>query len=104
PDSRCTPKWPSGFGGREFRYPSFNKGDAVSEAIGGCREEQGETIGSFIERMGVTSTVAGGVAESSQPQSDPLDQLKKLAELRDSDAITPAEYEEHKRKLLAKLA
>lgn len=64
----------------------------------------GETIGSFLERMGVTSSVAGGVAESSQPQSDPLDQLKKLAELRDSDAITPAEYEEHKRKLLAKLA
>ena len=64
----------------------------------------GETIGSLLERMGVTSGVAGDVAESSQSQADPLDQLKKLAELRDSDAITPVEYEEHKRKLLAKLA
>ena len=64
----------------------------------------GETIGGVLERIGVTSGVAGGVAESSQPQPDALDQLKKLAELRDSDAITPGEYEEHKRKLLAKLA
>jgi hypothetical protein len=63
-----------------------------------------EAIGDFLRRMGVTSSVAGGVAESSQPPTDPLDQLKKLAELRESDAITPAEYEEHKRKLLAKLA
>lgn len=54
--------------------------------------------------MGVTSSVAGGVVESSQPPPDPLDQLKKLAELREADAITPGEYEEHKRKLLAKLA
>ena len=67
-------------------------------------KNMGETIGSLPGRMGVTSSVAGGVAESSQPQFDPLDQLKKLAELRDSDAITPAEYEEHKRELLAKLA
>ena len=57
-----------------------------------------------MRRVGVTSSVAEGVAESSQPSFDPLDQLKKLAELRESDAITPAEYEEHKRKLLAKLS
>jgi hypothetical protein len=30
--------------------------------------------------------------------------LKKLAELRESDAITAQDFEEHKRKLLAKLA
>jgi hypothetical protein len=46
-----------------------------------------EAIGDLLRRMGVTSSVAGGVAESSQPPTDPLDQLKKLAELRDSDAI-----------------
>jgi hypothetical protein len=63
-----------------------------------------EAIGDLLRRMGVTSSVAGGVVESSQPPTDPLDQLKKLSELRDSDAITPAEYEEHKRKLLAKLS
>jgi Short C-terminal domain len=64
-----------------------------------------EAIGDLLRRMGVTSSsVAGGLAESSEPQTDPLDQLKKLAELRDSDAITPGEYEEHKRKLLAKLS
>jgi len=43
-------------------------------------------------------------AASAGVGSDPLDQLKKLAELRDSDAITAAEYEEHKRLLLAKLS
>ena len=63
-----------------------------------------EALGDLLRRMGVTSSVAEGVAESSQPPIDPLDQLKKLAELRESDAITPAEYEEHKRKLLAKLS
>jgi hypothetical protein len=63
-----------------------------------------EAIGDLLRRMGVTSSVAGGVAEASQPPTDPLDQLKKLAELRESDAITPAEYDEHKRKLLAKLS
>lgn len=64
----------------------------------------GEAVGDLLRRVGVTQSVAGGVAEPSQPQTDPLDQLKKLAELRDSDAITPAEYDEYKRKLLAKLA
>jgi hypothetical protein len=64
----------------------------------------GEAFGALMRRMGVTSDVAGGVVESSQPRSDPLDQLKKLAELRESEAITPAEYAEHKQKLLAKLA
>jgi hypothetical protein len=63
-----------------------------------------EAIGELLRRMGVTSSVAGGVAEATQPPADPLDQLKKLAELRESEAITDAEYEEHKRKLLAKLA
>jgi hypothetical protein len=64
----------------------------------------GEAIGDLLRRMGVTSSVASSVGESAQTATDPLDQLKKLAELRESDAITPAEYEEHKRKLLAKLA
>jgi hypothetical protein len=64
----------------------------------------GEAFGALMRRMGVTSDVVGGVVESSQPRSDPLDQLKKLAELRESEAITPAEYAEHKQKLLAKLA
>jgi hypothetical protein len=64
----------------------------------------GEAISDLLRRMGVTSSVASGLAESSQPPPDPLDQLKKLAELRQLEAITPAEYEEHKRKLLAKLA
>jgi hypothetical protein len=63
-----------------------------------------EALGDLMRRVGVTSSVAEGVAESYQPSFDPLDQLKKLAELRESDAITPAEYEEHKRKLLAKLS
>ena len=61
-------------------------------------------LGGLLRRMGMTSSVAAGVAESSEPRPDPLDQLKKLADLRESDAITPAEYEEHKRKLLAKLS
>jgi Short C-terminal domain len=63
-----------------------------------------EAFGDVLRRLGITSSVAGGVAESAQPPTDPLDQLKKLAELRESDAITPGEYEEHKRKLLAKLS
>jgi hypothetical protein len=63
-----------------------------------------EATGDLLRRIGVTSSVAGGVAESSQPPPDPLDQLKKLAELRESDGLTPVEYEEHKRKLLAKLS
>jgi hypothetical protein len=63
-----------------------------------------EALGDLMKRIGVTSSVAEGVAESAQPPTDPLDQLKKLAELRESDAITPVEYEEHKRKLLAKLS
>jgi Short C-terminal domain len=66
--------------------------------------ETSEALGDLLRRMGVTSTLAGGVAESSEPAPDPLDQLKKLAELRESDAITPAEYEEAKRKLLAKVS
>ena len=63
-----------------------------------------QAVGGLLRRMGVTSSVVGGVAESSQPPTDPLDQLKKLAELRESDAITPTEYETHKRELLAKLS
>ena len=63
-----------------------------------------EAIGDLLRRMGGASSVAGGVADSAQSAADPLDQLKKLAELRDSDAITPAEYDQHKRQLLAKLA
>lgn len=66
--------------------------------------EASHALGSVIRRMGLTPDVASGVAESSQPPPDPLDQLKKLAELRDSDAITPAEYEETKRRLLAKVS
>jgi hypothetical protein len=68
------------------------------------QKNMSEAIGDLMRRLGITSSVAGGVAESAQPPTDPLDQLKKLAELRESDAITLAEYEEHKRKLLAKLA
>jgi Short C-terminal domain len=64
----------------------------------------GGAIGDLLRRMGITSDVAGGALESSQTPVDALDQLKKLAELRESDAITPAEYAEHKQKLLAKLA
>jgi hypothetical protein len=63
-----------------------------------------QTVGAALRRLGLTADVASGVAESSQPTPDPLDQLKKLAELRDSDAITAAEYEETKRKLLAKVS
>jgi hypothetical protein len=36
-----------------------------------------EAIDDLLRRMGVTSSVAGGVAESSQPPTDPLDQLKE---------------------------
>lgn len=48
--------------------------------------------------------VAGGMAEATGGAPDPLDQLKKLAELREIDAITISEFEEHKARLLAKLA
>jgi hypothetical protein len=76
--------------------------------VGGERVDvvrnMGEAIGDVFRRIGVTSSVAGGVAESSQAYTDPLDQLEKLAELRESKAITPAEYEETKRKLLAKVS
>ena len=50
-----------------------------------------EAFGDVLRRLGITSSVAGGVADSAQPPTDPLDQLKKLAELRESDAITPME-------------
>jgi hypothetical protein len=63
-----------------------------------------EAVGDLLRRLGITSSVVCCFAESAQPPTDPLDQLKKLAELRESDAITPVEYEEHKRKLLAKLS
>lgn len=66
--------------------------------------EASQALGGLLRRMGLTSEVASGVAESSQPPPDPLDQLKKLAELRESDAITPIEYEDTKRKLLAKVS
>ena len=59
----------------------------------------------FGKAAGIAPDVdGGGVAKAAASGSDPLDQLKKLAELRDSDAITAAEYEEHKRLLLAKLS
>jgi hypothetical protein len=61
-------------------------------------------IGDLLRRTGVTQSVAGGVAESSHSAPDPLDQIKKLAELREAEAITAAEYEETKRKLLAKVS
>jgi len=64
----------------------------------------GEAIVDALRRLGITSNVASGVVETAQPATDPLDQLKKLAELRGSEAITDAEYEEHKQILLAKLA
>jgi hypothetical protein len=51
----------------------------------------------------VSPEVTAGVADAGSPAPDPLDQLKKLAELRETGAITPLEYEQHKAKLLAKL-
>jgi Short C-terminal domain len=63
-----------------------------------------EALRSAVRKVGLaTPEVSGGVAEALGPRPDRLDQLKKLAELREADAITPAEYEEHKTKLLAKL-
>jgi hypothetical protein len=70
----------------------------------GVTREASHAFGSVMRRMGLTSDVASGVAESAEPRPDPLDQLKKLAELRDSEAITRGEYEETKRKLLAKVS
>jgi len=52
----------------------------------------------------IVKRTSNAAESAAAPAPDPLDQLKKLAELRDSDAISPIEYEEHKTKLLAKLA
>jgi hypothetical protein len=49
-----------------------------------------------------TASFVPGPIEYSGPEDEVA--VTQLAELRESDAITPAEYEEHKRKLLAKLA
>ena len=70
----------------------------------GVTREASHAFATVMRRMGLTQDVASGVAESSEPAPDPLDQLKKLAELRDSEAITPGEYEETKKKLLAKVS
>lgn len=40
---------------------------------------------------------------SQSPGSDPLDRLERLAQLRDSGAITSAEYDEQKAKLLKEM-
>lgn len=61
-----------------------------------------DALGSLFKRF--SSSVTGSAVESAAPPPDPLDQLKKLADLRDSDAISPLEFEEHKAKLLAKLS
>ena len=62
-----------------------------------------EALRSAVRKVGLAVPDVGQVAEAAGPAPDPLDQLKKLAELREADAITPSEYEEHKKKLLAKL-
>lgn len=63
-----------------------------------------DALRSAVSKVGLaTPNLSAGVAEAVGPAPDPLDQLKKLAELREADAITAMEYEEHKKKLLAKL-
>lgn len=72
----------------------------------GLQRDANDALRNLIGKAaGMTSGgVAGGVAEGATSAPDPLDQLKKLAELRESAAITPAEYDDHKKKLLAKLS
>jgi hypothetical protein len=45
--------------------------------------------------------VNGAAAPSSAASTDPLEQIRKLAELRDAGAITPEEFEERKRSFSA---
>jgi hypothetical protein len=43
----------------------------------------------------------GGAGLGAAPSRDPLDRLKELTELRDAGALTPAEFEAQKAKILA---
>jgi hypothetical protein len=44
--------------------------------------------------------IAGGTTQPQQPQSSPLDELAKLATLRDQGVVTEQEFQEQKAKLL----
>jgi hypothetical protein len=48
----------------------------------------------------VDSAIAAGPAVAHAPTIDPMDQLRKLAELRDSGVVTEAEFQAKKRQLL----
>jgi hypothetical protein len=52
-----------------------------------------------VFHLGANTTEAMGAA-ASQPASDPVDQLAKLADLRDRGIVTDAEFEMQKRRIL----
>ena len=72
----------------------------------GLQQDASQALGRVLDKVsGLAPDLdAGAATKAAASGSDPLDQLKKLAELREADAITPAEYDEHKRLLLAKLS
>jgi Short C-terminal domain len=47
------------------------------------------------------ASVAAATVQTAMPRRDPLDRLKELAQLRDSGALTTAEFEAQKAKILA---
>jgi hypothetical protein len=49
------------------------------------------------------ATGAGVPIEGQAAPDDPIDQIRRLAELRDQGAITPEEFEAKKRELLGKI-
>jgi hypothetical protein len=56
-----------------------------------------------IQRAGDYQPVADQIPATTWPGSDPLERIAKLAQLRDSGALTEAEFEREKAKLLRQI-
>jgi len=50
-----------------------------------------------------SARLAGAQPIAPQPQTDPIEQLKRLAELRDAGVLTPEEFDSKKAELLARM-
>jgi hypothetical protein len=85
------------FGGGIERTKGLTQGasDENTVLFNSKHQPQFEAVRSYIEEYISRKAAPGG---SSSP--DPLDQLKKLAELRDAGIVSPEEFEAKKKALL----
>lgn len=83
--------------GKMIIFASGNKAEISSLTKGLVTE-----IGDYIrDRIAKAQKVSSAATPAPPAATDPIDRLKKLAELRDAGVLSPEEFEEQKAKILA---